>query len=410
MDSIDLRFGFVALEELLDLVRTHPLSDGRCVPVCLWGSRGIGKTQVLESYARERGLELCKYHPAHDTTGSDIVGIPFIDEQTERTAYALPDWLPQDGPDNHGGVFFIDEINRAGLAVLQGLMEVLGEGSIAQSGWKLPPSWIIVCAANPPGQDYDVNRMDEAMMDRLLHFNFTWNAPSWTVWAEGSGIDAKVVDFALQNPDLIEGGFSELPMNIQPVATPRALEYLGALYSPDMELRMLRVIGQGLIGREGTEQMIEKHLDPEQPLSGEQIVSGGFDEVIKRWRAESREDLMLASTARLAGLLQTREPARNLAAQRTGQWLAALSGVSQELFRNAISLMADSTPGWLALILSDDEHDLMRHIPRNEALLRQAALRGLSAQRQQRNQRRRIDEAAAQGEDMDDWLDTEFTA
>lgn len=556
--ALDLRFGFVSVEELLDLVRARPLSDGRCIPVCLWGGRGIGKcvsaetriltdmgevpidalwqshagpieqhdddggewatltapiqvrslatpldggaapalawrpvarlyrqrvhewgravrladgreivmtaqhrlltprgfsrdlragehvccadgdgvrrvrvvatrpvaldawvydlevpgshtyvaagivthnTQLIRHYARERELDVITYHPAHDDSGADIVGHSYIDPDTRRTVYALPDWLPTES--GRGGVLFIDEINRAERDVLQGLMEVLGEGQISQSGWELPEGWNIVCAANPPGAQYHVNEMDEAMMDRLLHYNFTWNAPAWVRWAEDEGINHKVIDFALQNPDIVEGGDPELPLNVNPVATPRSLQYFGALYDEGMEPRMLRLITIGLLGREAANVMIDHHRDPERALTGSAILAGGVDAVVADWLEDQRDDLLLASTGRLVAVLQTRDPeGYNLAAQRAAYWLSLLAG-RPDLFRAAVRLMAESVPKWLAVIFEVDEYGLAASLPRNEAQLRTAPLRQLAAQRQTRAQMRRLAEEGIEVDEFD---------
>src|ERR1039457_2777226 len=96
---------YVTFERLLDHLRSHPLADKRIVPLIVWGAAGLGKTQQIKGYARERGLKLITYHPAHDTSGADIVGKTTINEETGETVYAIPNFLPREGdPD---GILFI---------------------------------------------------------------------------------------------------------------------------------------------------------------------------------------------------------------------------------------------------------------------------------------------------------------
>src|ERR1039458_10275810 len=103
----------VTTETVMDWVRGHPLPEGRIIPVCLWGSSGIGKTTWVGSYCSKRRLGFRPYYPVHDTQGSDVVGLARIDEQIDRTVYARPMWLPsEDDPVifERDGLIFIDEI------------------------------------------------------------------------------------------------------------------------------------------------------------------------------------------------------------------------------------------------------------------------------------------------------------
>lgn len=270
---------YVTIDELLSHVRDpdHRLPDGRCVPVCIWGGRGAGKTAQVKAFCDARNLEMRIYHPAHDKDGQDIVGTPIIDDETGKVSFALPDWLPTD--EDSEGVWFIDEINRANEDVLAGLMEPLGEGTISQSGWKLPRGWQIVVAANPTEVGYGVSELDEAMIDRMLHYNPGWEAPVWGKWALGAGVSPDIVDFALRRTENLAtasdlGGF-QLPKEIEEklAATPRSLTYFAALYRREMPTRLLRVVGQGLIGRDAVDSFIEMISIEGRPLSGSLILS-----------------------------------------------------------------------------------------------------------------------------------------
>ena len=188
-------------------------------------------TQSIKSYGKTRDLEVRTYHPAHDVNGADIVGKAYHDEESDETRYALPAWLPteDDAPE---GLLFIDELNRAPQEVLAGLMEPLGEGTIAQSGWELPRGWNIVAAANPSEMGYMVQDLDEAMVDRMLHYAPGWDARHWGSWAQSADLPPEIIDFALRHQGgLVVTGESQLPLEIEQKlrTTPRTLEYMGAL-------------------------------------------------------------------------------------------------------------------------------------------------------------------------------------
>ncbi len=101
-------------------------SDGsRPTPVCIWGTHGIGKTEIALNFARQRGWKVAYCAPAQFEEMGDLHGMPFkIDPDPnvhgdERTVYMPPDWVPKDeGP----GLLILDDINRADDRILRGGM------------------------------------------------------------------------------------------------------------------------------------------------------------------------------------------------------------------------------------------------------------------------------------------------
>lgn len=392
-------YGYVRLEELIDWMRSHPLPDGRVIPLCVWSAAGQGKTQRVRQYCREHDLDLQTFQAATTEQAGQIIGLEYIDPESKETRRAVPTWLPQDGPDNKGGILFLDELNRAKPEVLQGLMELLGEGGLSTAGYKLPPGWSIVAAANPNEQGYDVTTLDDAMLDRMLHYAPGFSAAEWTRWAERSGMADTVVNMALQNQDLIAKGEAELPVEVQPAMTPRSLEYLGALYEPEMELRILDCVARGLLGGEAAEVMVEQHLDEAAPLNGRDVLRGRFldadgsehptREFVLRYGA-TRPDLLRASTERaIAQLVGT--PAReHPVLDNLYAWLVELP--DQVLVRVALPSMRDAIPDWLGLVLDRDlDGRISSRVPKNLALMRRPGRQQIEAERIARTSGRSTD-------------------
>jgi hypothetical protein len=357
---------YVTIDELLAWVRAHPLPDGRCIPVCIWGSRGIGKTSQVKSFCQENGLEIIIYHPAHDVSGQDIVGQPIVDEETGRVTYATPEFLPA-GDQAGKGVWFIDEINRGNDAVLAGLMEPLGEGTISQSGWKIPEDWQIVVAANPHETEYLVKPLDVAMVSRMLHYNPGWEPAVWANWAGQSGIHPDVVQFAVRRPDILAVGSGQtefqIPPEIEPkiVANPRSMEYFSALYDPEMPLRLLRAIGYGLIGRQATDTFMEERANRAEVLSAEQILSEpitapgqapiyDYESYLANWQTDSdRYSRAVNGTVQLlASELLRKDPPtgpleNNRRAQLAGRFISRLLPEQQSA---ALGTIQRACPAW----------------------------------------------------------------
>jgi len=362
----------VTIAEFLDLVRINPLRDGRNVPACIWGSRGIGKTQQVKAYADARGMGFVTYHPAHDVSGQDIVGKSEISKDG-KLIYAKPDFLP-DADDQGEGIWFIDEINRGNDAVLAGLMEPLGEGTISQSGWEIPKGWMIVVAANPYTTQYQVRPLDSAMVGRMLHYNPGWNPAQWAAWATRQGLSQDVIDFALKYPDLMSSGSGkgefQIPDEIEKKieANPRSTEYFEAMYSPDMPERLVRVLGYGLLGRRATQQFIESRADQSGHLLSSEILSEpievqenvnvySYDERLELWKAQGDETYgrMVIGSAQMlaAALINLPDPTgKTLAdareAQLAARFVARLASTERS---KALEILQRSCPNWMPLIV-----------------------------------------------------------
>lgn len=295
------------IEEILNWTREHTLSHGRKIPVCIWSPRGAGKTQLIRNYCASRELGFRGYHPAHDADGSDIVGIAYRDEDLQRTMHARPMWLPgkNDAIEwQKEGIIFIDEINRANTKVLNGLLEPLGEGTLEKSNWELPEGWQFVLAANPPIPGYDVNPLDEAMMNRMIHVPLDFDVISWASWAETADLPRELISFTARYPDMFTANNDgELPDTIQPQATPRTMEYLARLYEPGMDEDLLLHLAKGLIGKVPGEAFVAHTKAVDKPVSAEEILTGKFSEKLGAHINNNRDDLVNASEVLLLSYL-----------------------------------------------------------------------------------------------------------
>ncbi|MBL0018170.1 MAG: AAA family ATPase [Bacteroidetes bacterium] len=175
----------------------------RKTPVCIWGQHGIGKTQLVEQIARERGFKWAYIAPAQFEEMGDLVGMPRIADQAHgkaSTEFVAPDWVPQEeGP----GILLIDDVNRADDRILRGIMQLLQNFELVS--WKLPPKWQVVLTANPDGGDYSVTPMDFAMLTRMMHVSMVFDLKRWAAWAEQNNVDPRGINFVLTYPEVVSG-------------------------------------------------------------------------------------------------------------------------------------------------------------------------------------------------------------
>lgn len=180
----------------------------RGTPVCIWGTHGLGKTELVKSFATSRGWHFAYCAPAQFEEMGDLHGIPTIHDPTpdrpnsgdEYTVFAPPEWVPTaKGP----GILLLDDINRADDRILRGIMQLLQ--NFEMFSWQLPDQWQIVATANPEGADYSVTPMDDAMLTRMLHFTMVFDAKAWAKWATAAGVDSRGIAFVLNYPETVTG-------------------------------------------------------------------------------------------------------------------------------------------------------------------------------------------------------------
>lgn len=348
MEPVPSLDGGESLARALDWVRAHPLPGGRIISVCLWGEMGVGKTQMVGQYARRRRIGFRVYHPAHDGSRQEALGASFRDPETNRTRYAVPDFLPS-GTEitalNPTGILLIDELNRADSQVLSGLFELIGEGRISQSGYNLPPGWQIVCCANPQGSRYQVQELDPALVDRMLHLRVGFDSSRWQRWATSSGLEEDIVRFVDRSPEIVFGGGGAGP-GVTPCATPRSLELFGTLYEPSMPADLMRMTAHGLLGPEAAERFLAGPRGAERALTGPLALSGLWERYLPRWGAR-RPELVRQTLANVVETLAGRP--RDAATGHTLCRLRECLDAEQRAWLDAE--LGEVAPQWLSLAL-----------------------------------------------------------
>ena len=167
-------------------------------PICIWGTHGIGKTEMVQQIAESNNYKWSYVAPAQFEEMGDLVGMPSI--EAGKTVFRAPDWVPtEEGP----GILLIDDVNRADDRILRGIMQLLQNFELVS--WKLPKYWQIVLTANPDGGDYSVTPMDNAMLTRMMHITMQFDPKAWAVWAEKNQVDPRGINFVLTYPELALG-------------------------------------------------------------------------------------------------------------------------------------------------------------------------------------------------------------
>ena len=168
------------------------------LPVILRGRHGVGKSQVVYQIAKNMELPVVERRASQMTEG-DLVGLPSIDG--DRTSFNPPDWFKV--ACEEPVVLFLDEVDRAVQEVRQGIFELTDSRKL--NGHHLHPETVVFAAVNggEHGEQYQVNEMDPAELDRYSVWDIEPTVEDWLAWAKNN-VDGLIWDFINQNRNHLE--------------------------------------------------------------------------------------------------------------------------------------------------------------------------------------------------------------
>ena len=180
--------------ELMTLLEVTPTWQN----IMLTGRHGIGKSQILTRYFKEKGIPVKTLFLGQMSDPGDLLGLPNKDEKTGKTVFMPPYWFPVDGQPI---VLFLDEINRARPEILQTVMDLVLNRKLA--GRELPEGSRIIAAGND-GEEYQLTDLDLALVSRFNIYTFRPTVEDWLLWATRTGLDERILNFIGANPELLD--------------------------------------------------------------------------------------------------------------------------------------------------------------------------------------------------------------
>jgi len=140
-------------------------------PVFLWGSPGVGKSQVVKQTATSMQLDIIDVR-AILLDPVDLRGIPKINIEG-MSEWCAPSFLPTTGE----GVLFLDELNAAPPLVQAACYQLILDRRIGE--YQLPDGWAIIAAGNREQDRAVTHKMPSALSNRFVHIDFTVNSHEW---------------------------------------------------------------------------------------------------------------------------------------------------------------------------------------------------------------------------------------
>ncbi len=339
-------------------VNLAPAVSAARLPVLLRGRHGVGKSQVVYQIAKNMELPVVERRASQMTEG-DLVGLPSI--EGNRTSFNPPDWFKQ--ACEEPVVLFLDEVDRATLEVRQGIFELTDSRKL--NGHYLHEDTLVFAAINggEHGEQYQVNEMDPAELDRWSVWDIEPTVEDWLSWAKGN-VDSLVWDFINQNRDHLEHNGDIEPNKRYPSRRSwdrlnQVLAKADLLESPGPQMFAL---AQSFVGFEAAVSFNDFAANYERQVTVEQLLAGERLDALAAFSLN--DNCALIEKLDASGLLSeelSEEQVLNLAkyfvtlpseaAMKLWQVVARMPQPSVKMFHGADLGSGDSVASYLAKIL-----------------------------------------------------------
>ena len=169
------------------------------IPFFLHGSPGIGKSDLTEQLAKAKGMK-CVVQMLTQMDATDLRGLQFVDEATQRTVNFIPEWLPTEN--DPPTMIFLDELPSAEPRLQVAAYQLLLARKIGS--FVLHPKHYVCGAGNKVDDGAVVYDMGTALASRLLHLSVVAEPRSWLDWAGKNGIHPSVMVFIQLKGHMLE--------------------------------------------------------------------------------------------------------------------------------------------------------------------------------------------------------------
>lgn len=213
------------------------------VPVFLWGSPGIGKSDVVRQVAAQRGVELTDVR-ALLLDPVDLRGLPHVNGDG-CAHWAPPVFLPLEGVEGpEEGILFLDELNAATPLVQASCFQLVLDRAMGE--FKLKPGWHIVAAGNYESDRAVTHRMPTPLRSRMLHLNMIADNDEWARWMVEREKRPEVVAFVRFRPELLHNFNKDTQTFPCPRTWAKLSDLLDAEPSPGIEHAIYAgIVGEG---------------------------------------------------------------------------------------------------------------------------------------------------------------------
>lgn len=187
----------VTVEQFTRIVEMQ-LSEQNYRPIFGLGKGGIGKTESIETLAKEKlnigyiDIRLLLY------AETDLKGIPYPDANHISTIWLQNNILPRADKDGKKGILVLDEITSVQRSVRTAAYQLLNERRLGD--YVLPDGWLVVCLGNGEDDGGDFQGMEANFINRCSLFNVIPDVDAWKTWALSHNVNYLVTAYISWRP------------------------------------------------------------------------------------------------------------------------------------------------------------------------------------------------------------------
>jgi hypothetical protein len=204
-----------------------------------------------------------------------------------ETQLAVPNWFPKNPAST--GILLLDDYNRGVKHVIQGLMDLINEGSL--NDLQLPKRWVIVLTSNPEDGDYEVTAMDYAQRTRTINVSYSRREEELKRQAHKQGLHDDVTAFIHMYPEAIP---CKEPVLVKPKVNDRLLFLYARLYPYLKKMPLLAELVRESTFETGFIARFEEALAKEQPVPVKEVLTNmkAWEKKVAEYADRGRFDLL----------------------------------------------------------------------------------------------------------------------
>lgn len=183
-------------------------------PVFIWGPPGVGKSALVEDFARSAGMD-CLSLRGTQLAQEDIVGAPRVEAGVLR--FSPPAQLARNEP----YCLYLDELNACSPDVQRAFYSLINNRGVGE--FRLPKGSVVIAAGYRSERETIVKPLASDLINRMAHVQLKANAKSWLDWADNAGIHPLVIEYIRLRSDHL---WSKPALHEEPFSSPRAWHIL----------------------------------------------------------------------------------------------------------------------------------------------------------------------------------------
>jgi len=261
----------VDVQDLLQILNYTPADQN----IMLVGRHGIGKSQIIkEFYSNKKNMKVVPFFLGQMSDPGDLIGLMHKNSKTGHSEFLPPYWWPSD---NKPIVLFLDELNRSRPEILQSVMDLTLNKTLA--GKKLPPDSIIISAINE-GDEYQLTDLDPSLISRFNIYEFVPTVEDWLLWATKNSLDERIINFIQKSPGFLDTASEQEYFShvLNKAADRRAWHKASDMIKPIKDIQNIHIkIMAGIVGVSAALNF-KKSLETTLKISVEQLLLSKFQE------------------------------------------------------------------------------------------------------------------------------------